>query len=208
MSVPGVWEEHGHPAVDGWGWYRAHFRLPAEARGKRLLLLGDTLDDRARVYVNGKLVQETTSWDAVWRVDISAAVRAEGDNVIALRIEDTCLLGGVRGSVALVCPDLPSAGETVLPAVLRLAGAARTLSGGPTGVSRRVLTDGKGEQYLVVSNLSGAAATFELTVYGVGKAGKHYLDLLSGTELKARLAGSDLVLAVEVEAEGVRVIRL
>ena len=208
MPIPGVWEEHGHPDVDGWGWYRAHFRLPTEARGKRLVLLGDSLDDRAQVYVNGKLVQETTSWDAVWRVDISAAVRAESDNVIALRIEDTCLLGGVRGSVALVCPDLPSAGETVLPAVLRLAGAQRTLAGGPTGVSRRVLTDGKGEQYLVISNLSGAAATFELTVYGVRTTGKRYLDLLSGAELKARAEGGDLVLAVEIEAEGVRVVKL
>lgn len=206
--VPGVWEEHGHPDVDGWGWYRAHFRLPTEARGKRLVLLGDTLDDRARVYVNGTLVQETTSWDAVWRVDVSAALRPEGDNVIALRIEDTCLLGGVRGSLALVCPDLPSAGETILPAVLRLIGAPRTLAGGPTGVSRRVLTDGKGNRYLVVSNLSGAAATFELTVYGVGKPRKRYLDLLSGTELQGRAAGKDVVLAVDIEAEGVRVIRL
>jgi hypothetical protein len=60
----------------------------------------------------------------------------------------------------------------------------------------------------VISNLSGAAATFELTVYGVRTTGKRYLDLLSGAELKARAEGSDLVLAVEIEAEGVRVVKL
>lgn len=208
MPVPGVWEEHGHADVDGWGWYRAHLQLPAEARGKRMVLLGDTLDDRGRVYVNGTLVQETTSWDAVWRVDITEHLRPEGDNVIAVRVEDTCLLGGIRGSIALVCPDLPSSGETVLPAVLGLAGAHRTLSGGPTGVYRRVLADREGSRYLVVSNLSGADADFELTLYGAARDGATYLDLLSGAVVPSREAGQDVVLRIEVEADGVLLVKL
>jgi hypothetical protein len=208
MPVPGVWEEHGHPKVDGWGWYRAHLRLPPEARGKRMVLLGDTLDDRGRVYVNGTLVQETTNWDAVWRVDITRYLRPEGDNVLAVRVEDTCLLGGIRGGLALVCPDLPSSGETILPAVLGLAGAHRTLSGGSTGVYRRVLTDGKGGQYLVVSNLSGAEAKFEVTLYGAARKGAVYLDLLSGTVIRSRDAGQDVVLEMQVEPDGTRFVKL
>jgi hypothetical protein len=144
----------------------------------------------------------------VWRVDITRYLRPEGDNVLAVRVEDTCLLGGIRGGLALVCPDLPSSGETILPAVLGLAGAHRTLSGGSTGVYRRVLTDGKGGQYLVVSNLSGAEAKFEVTLYGAARKGAVYLDLLSGTVIRSRDAGQDVVLEMQVEPDGTRFVKL
>jgi len=208
VAIPGVWEDNGHPDLDGWGWYRAHFALPLDVRGKRLVLAGDTLDDRGRVYVNGTLVQETTNWDAVWRTDVTQLLHAEGDNVIAIRVEDTCLLGGIRGNVALLCPDLPSVGEAVLPLVLQMTDAPRTLSGGPTGVYRTVLANEEGNRYLVISNLSGAAARFGLTVYGVAKALTEYTDLLSGDRMKGRADGGNLVLEAEIEPDGVRVLKL
>jgi hypothetical protein len=208
VRVPGVWEDTGHPDVDGWGWYRVRFPLPPEVQGKRLVLTGDTLDDRGRVYVNGALVQETTNWDAVWRIDVTPHLRADGDNVLAIRVEDTCLLGGIRGNVALVCPDLPSPGETVLPLVLQMAGAPRTLSGGPTGVYRAVLSDKAGNRHLVISNLSGSVADFDLTVYAVPRPSAVYVDLLTGRTLKARPEGRRLVLTLHLEPDGVRVMKL
>jgi hypothetical protein len=71
-----------------------------------------------------------------------------------------------------------------------------------------VLTGPQGDRYLVVSNLSGADADFDLTLYGLATPDAGYLDLLTGAPVPSRVAGGDTVLRMQVEAEGVRVVKL
>ncbi|MBI2300859.1 MAG: beta-galactosidase trimerization domain-containing protein [Armatimonadetes bacterium] len=96
----------------------------------------------------------------------------------------------------------------ILPAALQRAGAPRSLSAAPAGISQRVLVGQKGERYLVVSNLSGAEKRWEVTVYGTAGARPAYVDLLTGERMTAKRAGGGLVVSLALEAEGARLVRL
>ncbi|MBC7289179.1 MAG: beta-galactosidase, partial [Armatimonadetes bacterium] len=90
------WEAQGKEDYDGVAWYRRHVRLSVPRAGRRLHLVGTGIDDRAQLFVNGRLVGQASNLAEVFALDISAAV-SDGDNVIALRVEDAGGLGGLRG---------------------------------------------------------------------------------------------------------------
>jgi len=174
LPVPGVWEDHGHPDVDGWGWYRCTFQIPPDLRGRRIFLQGDTLDDRAQIYLNGILVKETTTWDEKFEVDLTPHLNPDGDNVLALCILDTCFLGGVRGNVGLVGPDVPSAAAQVLDWTLRSLSVEPRLTGRVAGLVAHVLSGG-GVSCLIATNTGSQPVETNLGVRwqtgGTGREG-------------------------------------
>lgn len=106
IRVPGTWEDQGFNGYDGFAWYRLQFdgnRLPD---GPLTLDLG-YIDDCDEVYLNGKLIGYSgsfppkfyTAFDAHRRYAIpDEALNRKGPNVIAVRIFDVTLEGGiVRG---------------------------------------------------------------------------------------------------------------
>ncbi len=111
IKVPGMWGPQGH-AYCTVGWYRRHFRLgPKQDAGCKLYLHGGSFADRARVYLNGRLVMDTAAsglkWSARWLVPVSGLLKPAGqDNVLAVRAENNYFdgavyCGGIRGYVAL-----------------------------------------------------------------------------------------------------------
>ncbi len=96
LRVPGIWEAQGYADMDGVAWYRAHVRLSAaQANGEARLNLG-MIDDSDVTYVNGTRVGGMTlAWNQARDYAIAAGVLRVGDNVIAIRVEDTGGGGGL-----------------------------------------------------------------------------------------------------------------
>jgi beta-galactosidase len=70
------------------GWYRKHFTLPTSAAGKRVTLQFDGVYHWCKVYVNGTLVGSQEFGYVSFQVDITNAVKASGDNVIAVWVDN------------------------------------------------------------------------------------------------------------------------
>jgi len=83
----------------GVAWYRKRFKIPADAKGKRLLLHFGSVEQDCIVYVNGKKVGEhiqyvryyasSKSYDIEqFEFDITGAAKPGAENVLAVRVFD------------------------------------------------------------------------------------------------------------------------
>lgn len=127
IYAPGNWEDEGFPGYDGYAWYRKHFQATADWTGKALFARLGRIDDVDEVYVNGRLIGRTgafppeyqTAYNAERNYEIPpSALNIPGDNVIAVRVFDSQLRGGIyEGKLgvyedkAALVPDVPLAGE-------------------------------------------------------------------------------------------------
>ena len=65
-------------------WYRKHFDLPVNAKGKKLFLHFEAIMGKSRIYVNGQLLKEHFGGYLPIIVDITGSVKHDGKNVIAV----------------------------------------------------------------------------------------------------------------------------
>jgi beta-galactosidase/beta-glucuronidase len=82
-ELSGIDDKSVHPVV----WYARTFDVPAEWRGRDLLLHFGAVDYRATVWVNGQEVGHNQGGHVPFRFDISPYVR-EGANRLTLRVVD------------------------------------------------------------------------------------------------------------------------
>ena len=111
IKVPGFWEDQGYPGYDGYAWYRKHIQVPQEWTQKDLQLSLGMIDDVDEVYINGEFIGFTglfpphyvTAYDTKRDYPVpSSILNPSGDNVIAVRVYDHELGGGiVRGNIGL-----------------------------------------------------------------------------------------------------------
>ncbi|MDR0641757.1 MAG: DUF4982 domain-containing protein [Treponema sp.] len=78
----------GGYAVTGAGWYRKHFRLPAEAAGKRVFIRFDGVFMDSTVYINGEKAGGQKYGYGSFTVDITGGLRP-GENVLAVRVDNS-----------------------------------------------------------------------------------------------------------------------
>jgi sialate O-acetylesterase len=97
IKVPGHWEWQGFDGMDGVGWYRHRFNLPADAVGKKSTLSIAMIDDVDHTYVNGKLVGGMTTWNERREYEIPIDLLKAGENTIAIRVADGNGGGGIHG---------------------------------------------------------------------------------------------------------------
>ncbi|MDP1676752.1 MAG: hypothetical protein Q8L88_07765 [Bacteroidota bacterium] len=94
ITVPQAWENYLGTPYDGWGWYRTHFTLPADGRGKTVLLSLGRIDDEDWTYVNGVLADTQGGWQTPRQYFLKPGDAAYetlnfgGDNVIAVQVYD------------------------------------------------------------------------------------------------------------------------
>ena len=120
VHVPSFWETQGFKNYNGFGWYMVSFRVPEELKGQRLVLLLGKIDDIDEAYINGELVGKTGRiYERVNRMSFddeylqqraypipSDLLNPDGDNVLAVRVYDTFLHGGIYdGPVGLITRD-------------------------------------------------------------------------------------------------------
>ena len=111
VFVPAKWEDEGYPGYDGYAWYRKHFKFPAWAEKKTLYLRLGCVDDVSEVFLNGVRIGITGSFPpdfmTAYNTEIILPIpqnilNVSGDNVIAVRVYDDQLGGGiVQGKVGV-----------------------------------------------------------------------------------------------------------
>lgn len=97
MSLPEPWEQDESKDVDGASWYRYHFQLPVDWRGKGLRLELGFVGNDDMTYVNGLKVGGVFGKDKPRSYYLGPGVMREGENVIAIRVWNRSGEGGILG---------------------------------------------------------------------------------------------------------------
>jgi beta-galactosidase len=93
VALPHTWnaldgQDGGNDYYRGVGWYRRHLTLPASAAGKRVYLQFDGANIVTDAWVNGASVGQHRGGFARFRFDVTGAVTAGADNVVAVRVSN------------------------------------------------------------------------------------------------------------------------
>jgi len=78
----------GHTDFINAMWYHRKFSVPEEWNGKRIMLNFGGVDYRAEVFVNGKSIFTHFGGSASFAVDVTSAVKQDGDNDLVVYVED------------------------------------------------------------------------------------------------------------------------
>jgi len=103
VSLPHTWNDvdtyrayasHGggdrSGAYAGIGWYRKHFRLPADAKGRKVFLVFEGLKQAARFYLNGAAIGKFENGVTPCGLDLTAAAKfGDADNVLAVKVDNS-----------------------------------------------------------------------------------------------------------------------
>ncbi len=101
VNLPGLWQEQGFAGKNGYGWFRKRFQVPAAAAQKKLYLVVMGIEHANSIYLNGELVgpEKSRRLDCF---EVTTRLKADADNLIALRLADFDKRGGVTGCISLV----------------------------------------------------------------------------------------------------------
>jgi len=100
INIPGYWEDQGIKDLNGVVWYRKEIDIPAAMTGKEAKLFLGRIVDADELYINGKLVGNTTYQYPQRRYKLPEGILKEGKNLFVIRVTNT---GGKGGFV----PDKP-----------------------------------------------------------------------------------------------------
>ncbi|WP_421876130.1 beta galactosidase jelly roll domain-containing protein [Marinoscillum sp.] len=110
IFVPSPWENEGFGGFDGYAWYRITVDL-RNVNDKNLYLVLGYIDDVDQVYLNGQLIGFSGSFPPDFYTAYNAhrkyyipeeLINRNGKNVIAIRVFDTILEGGIiKGDVGI-----------------------------------------------------------------------------------------------------------
>jgi hypothetical protein len=109
------WESQAFEGYTGYGWYRIELpKLPRHSQKFKYLYFGG-VDEQAWVYINGQLVGEHTVqstgktinilWDEPFSIDVTKYLRTDGPNIVAVRVHNAAVMGGIWQPVQLVLSD-------------------------------------------------------------------------------------------------------
>lgn len=208
VLTPANWEEHGQSRDDNvYGWYRRRIDVPAESRGKDLLIDLGSIDDCDEAFVNGERVGGTgtfppnyaSAYDQPRLYTIPARVlRADGTDLIAVRVFDGPGNGGLNGATAPAIRIGPFDGRAS-------QGQASTgwVVGGTGWYRRHFGLDGLGADRRVEVLFDGVYMDADVWLNGQHLGGHPYGYTSFSMDLTPHLnRGGDNVLAVRVCNEG------
>jgi len=111
VFVPSSWENQGFHGYDGYAWYRNTFKLSSELLDKDIYLVLGYVDDVDQTFINGNLIGVSGGFPPNYRTAYNAFrkyfipkefLNKDGENVIAVRIYDNELDGGIMsGKIGL-----------------------------------------------------------------------------------------------------------
>ncbi len=94
MQVPGYWADGELGPVNGVVWFRKDIDLPGSMDDKPGKLLMGTIVDSDKIYINGKLVGQTSYQYPPRRYDVPPNLLKKGKNTIVARVVNTSGRGG------------------------------------------------------------------------------------------------------------------
>jgi len=105
VKLPAFWNDHsGYTQENVYGWFRRKIAIPEKLKGKPFLLILGKIDDADETYLNGQKIGATgrmppryqTAWDTVRQYKVDPKwLRAEGENVLAIRVYNGQRQGGI-----------------------------------------------------------------------------------------------------------------
>jgi len=105
VKLPATWEDHsGYTADNVYGWFRRRFEIPAELRGRDLVIDAGKIDDADETFVNGVRVggmgrfppKYRTAYSEPRRYTVPASLlRGDGTDLVAVRCFDGEGAGGI-----------------------------------------------------------------------------------------------------------------
>jgi sialate O-acetylesterase len=94
INVPGYWEDQGVKDLDGIVWYRREIDVPASMTNVPAKVFLGRIVDADFLYVNGKMVGNTTYQYPQRRYQIPAGVLKAGKNIFVIRVINNAGKGG------------------------------------------------------------------------------------------------------------------
>jgi hypothetical protein len=104
ITVPGNWEDQGYNDYNGYAWYRKSFRMREIPENTPICLMLGRIDDADVVYLNGKELGGSgkfpphylTAYSRTRKYSIPPGyIKEDGENVIAVKVYDSYLEGGI-----------------------------------------------------------------------------------------------------------------
>lgn len=207
VMLPDTWDRHSDYTQDNaYGWFRRHIEIPADCKGNDFDLLLGRIDDVDEVWLNGHRIGGTgsfppdyrTAWETMRRYRVPASlVRADGPNVLAIRVFDGSGDGGMINAgekTVRVGPFAPSESPS---------GHFTGFTLGGIGWYRKHFTiDDPGK--LVAVRFDGVYMNPEVWINGhyLGSHAYGYTNFEFDLTGHLNPAGQDNVLAVRVRNEG------
>lgn len=115
IRVPYDWENDGFNGYDGYAWYRVHFDGKKLNKNNTHFLILGFIDDVDETFINGNLVGRSGHFPPRFRTAYNSNrryyipnenINFEGDNIIAVRVFDQHLNGGiVKGKPGIYTSD-------------------------------------------------------------------------------------------------------
>jgi sialate O-acetylesterase len=94
INIPGYWEDQGIKDLNGVVWYRKNIDLKASLEGKPAKVFLGRIVDADVLYINGKLVGQTTYQYPQRRYSVPAGLLKAGKNVIVIKVTNFIGKGG------------------------------------------------------------------------------------------------------------------
>ncbi|MBN9385796.1 MAG: sialate O-acetylesterase [Chitinophagaceae bacterium] len=86
IAIPGYWEDQGIKDLDGSVWYRKEIDVPASMAGRPAKVFLGRIVDEDFLYINGRLVGNTTYMYPQRRYAVPAGLLKPGKNLIVVRV--------------------------------------------------------------------------------------------------------------------------
>ncbi|MFI5186852.1 MAG: sialate O-acetylesterase, partial [Chitinophagales bacterium] len=94
INIPGYWEDQGIKDLDGIVWYRREITVPASMTGIPSKIFLGRIVDADFLYINGKLVGNTTYQYPQRRYNVPPGVLKAGKNIFIIRVVNNSGKGG------------------------------------------------------------------------------------------------------------------
>jgi len=94
MTIPGYWEDQGIKDLDGVVWYRREINVPASMTNFPAKVFLGRIVDADFMYINGKMVGNTTYQYPQRRYQIPAGILTGGKNIFVVRVINHSGKGG------------------------------------------------------------------------------------------------------------------
>ena len=94
INIPGYWEDQGIKDLNGVVWYRKEIDVPPSMTGKPAKVFLGRIIDADVLYINGKLVGNTTYQYPQRRYNVPADLLKAGKNIFVIKVTNTAGKGG------------------------------------------------------------------------------------------------------------------
>ena len=94
INIPGYWEDQGIKDLNGVVWYRREIDMPAAMIGKSAKVFLGRIVDADELYINGKMVGNTTYQYPQRRYTIPPDILKAGKNIFVIKVTNSSGKGG------------------------------------------------------------------------------------------------------------------